>query len=417
MTSETAAPGTQGFWRNRWWIVAACAVGLTVGTGSILVLAFGVFLKPVTEEMGWSRGGFSAALLVTGVCSVLFTPIFGRMLDRFGIRRSVLPMVIVLSLAIASLGMMGPYLIVLYLIFAVAASGGPAQGPMTYSKAIASWFDKERGLALGIATTGSGIGAILMPLEAQYLIDHFGWREAYFGLALTNFVLAFSAFALVIRDPPGYVQNARGLGAAGSLPPGITGREALRTGRFWALISIFAIGGLTINGTLAHVVALLTDHGMPADIAARVLSSSGIAIIIGRVLGGYLLDRYFAPYVGAVVLALPAIGCALLASGVGGPAPIIAVLLCGAGLGVEIDMMGFFVSRYFGIRTFGEIYGYMFPGFAIGVGLGPALMGFDYDVFHSYNLALIVFSVLLVIAAFLCSRLGPYVFPKAEKSR
>lgn len=401
--------------QNRWWIVLACAIGLMVGTGSILILAFGVFLKPVTEELGWSRAAFSAALLVTGTCAVVFTPIFGRMLDRYGIKRSVLPMVVVLSLAIGSLSMIGPSLIVLYLIFAIAAIGGPAQGPLTYSKAVSAWFDRERGLALGIATTGSGIGAILMPLEAQFLIDHVGWRMAYLGLGITNFILAFSVFALIIRDPPGHIGMQRDAAANATLPPGIPGPEALRSWRFWSITAVFAIGGITINGTLAHVAALLTDQGVPADIAARTLASSGIAIIVGRLLGGYLLDRFFAPYVGTIVFTMPAIGCTLLAAGFSGPVAIIAVLLCGAGLGVEIDMMGFFISRYFGIRTFGEIYGYMFPGFAIGVGLGPYLMGLDYDRTHSYQLALYGFAVLLLIAAALVSRLGPYAFPKVEK--
>lgn len=405
--------GLPTFLQNRWWIVVACAVGLMVGTGSIVILSFGVFLKPVTEELGWSRGAFSASLLVQGVFSVVFTPIFGRMLDRYGIRRSVLPMIALLSLAIASLSLLGPSLIFLYLIFVVAAAAGPAQGPLTYSKAVAAWFDKERGLALGLATTGSGIGAILMPLEAQYLIDHFGWRTAYLGLAVTNFVLAFAMFALIIRDPPGHIHASSGPAEARALPPGMAGPEALRSWRFWSITSIFMIGGITINGTLAHVVALLTDRGVPADIATRILAASGIAIIAGRVLGGFLLDRFFAPYIGAGVLALPAIGCALLAAGFTRSVPIIAVLLCGAGLGVEIDMMGFFISRYFGIRTFGEIYGYMFPGFAIGVGIGPYLMGLDYDLTHSYELALIGFAVLLVIAAVLTARLGVYAYPKA----
>ena len=180
-------------------------------------------------------------------------------------------------------------------------------------------------------------------------------------------------------------------------------------------VAIVFIGGATINGTLAHVAALLTDRGIPADTAAIVLSSSGIAIIVGRIAGGWLLDAYFAPYVGAVVFALPALGCALLASGAGGAAPIIAVLLCGAGLGVEIDMMGFFVSRYFGVRNFGAIYGTMFPAFAVGVGVGPALMGLDFDRTGSYELVLIGFAVLLLVASAITSRMGPYAFPRAQR--
>lgn len=415
--ASAAEPTTEkAVLRNRWWIVVASVLGLLVGTGSILILNFGVFMKPVTEELGWSRGAFSAALLVQGVGGIISAPIFGRMLDRYGIRRASLPMIAVLALAVASLSMLNGSLWLLYLIFFIASMGGPTQGPLTYSKAISAWFDKERGLALGIATAGSGIGAILIPLESQYLIDVFGWRMAYIGLAITNFVIAFSIFAFVLRDPPGHVRSPGESATRGAGPAGMAPRDALRSWRLWSITAIFTIGGIAINGTLAHVAALLNDRGIPPDAAAIVLSSSGITIIIGRIFGGWLLDRLFAPYVGGAVLLLPAIGCALLAAGFTGWVPTLAVLLCGAGLGVELDMMGFFVSRYFGIRSFGEIYGYMFVGFAIGVGIGPVMMGRDFDVTGSYTIALWSFTVLLVIAAFLSARLGAYAFPKAAVS-
>src|SRR5215469_2071861 len=132
------------FLRNRWWVVVGSSIGLMVGTGSILAINIAVFVKPVTEELGWSRGAFSASLLVMGLVTAIVQPIFGNMIDRFGVKRASLPMIAVLSVAVASMSLMGPSLLIMYLIYALAATGGAAQAPPMYSKAVSMWFDKER---------------------------------------------------------------------------------------------------------------------------------------------------------------------------------------------------------------------------------------------------------------------------------
>lgn len=404
---------------NRWWIVGASAVGLTVGTGSILAINFAVFVKPVTEELGWSRGAFSAALLVMGLATVFVQPIFGTMIDRFGVRKASLPMIVVLSVAIPAMGLMGSSLIVMYLIFALAATGGAAQAPPMYSKAVSMWFDKKRGIALGLATSGSAFGTILMPLEAHYLVEHFGWRGAYFGLGATNFVIAFTMVAVFIREPPSYRLNRPSAPAAPGAPepPGVRIGVALKSWPFWAVTLAFTLGAVTINGTLAHIVALLGDRGWTPGDAVGVLSASGVAVIAGRIVSGWLLDRSTRPLVPSLLLLVPAIGCALLASGSAGSVPIVGVMLLGFGIGAEIDMMGFLISRYFGLRSFGQILGSCFVGFAIGVGVGPVLMGVSYDTTHSYYLALMANIAAMAVATLLLGTLGTYVYAKGSDAR
>jgi MFS family permease len=193
--------------------------------------------------------------------------------------------------------------------------------------------------------------------------------------------------------------------------PGLTaGEAARRSWRFWMLAAIFLLGGITINGTLAHSVALLTDRGWTPMEAAGVLSGSGAAAVLARFLGGWCLDRLFAPWVAAFCMLVAAAGMALLWSNAGGIAPLIGVLCLGIGLGLEIDAMGYLISRYFGLRSFGEIYGWLFPAFTVGVALGPAMMGITYDRTHSYGPMLAVFFVLLLVTAGLLSVLGPYSF-------
>lgn len=405
--------------QNRWWVVAASTIGLTVGTGSILAINFAVFVKPVTEALGWSRGAFSASLLVMGLVTVFVQPIFGTMIDRFGVKKASLPMIIIMSTAVASMSLMGPSLVVMYLIYVLAAVGGAAQAPPMYSKAVSMWFDRQRGIALGIATSGSALGTILIPLETQYLMGHFGWRGAYLGLGITNFVIAFTVVALFIREPPGYRLNRPSAPPEPGThePPGVKVSVALKSWRFWALTLTFTLGAIAINGTLAHIVALLSDRGWNPGAAVGMLSASGLAVIAGRLFGGWLLDKSTRPLLPSLLLLLPAVGCALLASNLAGSAPIIGVMLLGLGIGAEIDMMGFFVSRYFGLRSFGQILGASFAGFAVGVGVGPVLMGISFDATHSYYTALMANVALMVVATLFLGTLGSYVYIKAPHTR
>ena len=404
-----------GLLRNRWWVVVASVLGLIVGTGSINVFAFGVFLKPVSEELGLSRGTLSAAVFLSSILTAACSPILGTLIDRWGIRTVMLPSIALFALVTACFSLLNPNPIVLFVLYGVSGFVGAGQTPIAYSKAVAAWFDKQRGLALGIAMAGVGLGVLIVPQLSGVLIQAFGWRMAYVGLGVTVFVLAFLPVAAVVREP-----TERDHAAA---PPaalrqrGLTIAEALGTWRFWALTIAFFFGVVAINGTLTHVVALLTDRGMSAQVATAIFSASGIAILVGRILSGFCLDRFHGPYVAVIFLVFPMAGIGLLASGAGGIIPVAGTVLCGLGIGAEVDLMAFFVSRYFGLRGFAQIYGLMFGIFAVGTGLGPYAMGAGFDALHSYRAIFIGFEVVLVIACVLLLRLGPYPFPPEEEPR
>jgi MFS family permease len=164
------------------------------------------------------------------------------------------------------------------------------------------------------------------------------------------------------------------------------------------------------RGTAAHVVPLLTDAGISPASAAATMGVFGLATMTGRLLAGYLVDRFFASRVATVLFLAPIAGFALLASATGG-LPTVGVILLGLGLGTEIDLIAFLVSRYFGQRAFGQIYGYCFMVFGLGSSFGRFLGGFVYDLAGSYNPALIAAGVALVLAVLLVNRLGAYVYP------
>src|ERR1700722_4329320 len=209
MTSTSIAPRA-GIFANRWWIVGASLVGMIVGPGTAVIFVTNVFMLPVTSELGWTRGQFSSGLLASAVCSPIFTPLFGKLMDRFGILRVALPAATCYGLALASFSLLtSDHLWQIYLMFGCASGFGACVGPIVYSKAITAWFDKERGLALGIATCGVGLGTFVIPQMAQLFVSAFGWRVGYIAVGVTTWILSFGMVALFVREPPGYLERMR----------------------------------------------------------------------------------------------------------------------------------------------------------------------------------------------------------------
>jgi predicted MFS family arabinose efflux permease len=240
---------------------------------------------------------------------------------------------------------------------------------------------------------------------------HFGWRGGYVGVGAVIIILAFPLVALFLREPPGH-QPVRGATAAAL--PGMSGGEALKSWRFWALLVALFLTVAAVNGVITQAVPLLTDRATPVQVAVGVLSITGLVTVIARILAGWSLDRFNGPLVGAVCFGLSMIGMILLAAGVRGHLALLGVVLCGIAVGAEVDLIAFYVSRYFGLRAFGTIYGYMFPAIPIGVGAGAAFMGGVHDHAHSYVPALIGNAAMIFVSIVLILSLGAYRYPKAE---
>lgn len=387
--------------RNPWLLVAGAALGLVVGNGPVMQFTFGVFLQPVAAEFGVGRGTISSALLVGVVATGLCTPVVGRLMDRFGIRAIALPLVVGFAACLGALGLFTQSAAVFVVIFGIMGVFAAGQTPLPYARAIAGTFDRRRGLALGIAMAGVGVGTALLPQVAGALIAAVGWRGAYLGLGVLLLVIVVPVLLFLIREP------VRGRGPAVA-QEGLTAAQAIRTRAFWIMAAGFFLLALTAAGLTAHIVPLLTDRGVAPQQAAGVISVIGIALIVGRLVAGYLLDRIFAPYVAVAFTVLPLIGVVLLLVAVNVPTAVVAALLVGLGLGAEVDLIAFLLSRYLGMRAFGEIYGYLFALFMLGNGVGPVVLGVSFQSTGSYTPALVACAVGLVLASVLVLRLGPY---------
>ncbi len=396
---------------SRWWIILASALALIAGQGAINVFAAGVFLKPVGLELGFGRGEISSAIALTNVMIAIASPFFGELLDKFGVRRPLLTSIAHFAIATAAMAMLQPSFAILFGLYGLAGLVGVGQNPTAYSKVIASYFDRERGLAMGLALAGVGLGTALMPPLSNFLINTFGWRIGYVGLGCVIVVLAFLPVAFLLPEP----KKSESLTKAQEQLPGMPLKEAIRKWRFWAMTIAFFFASTTINGSLVHIVPLLTDRGISVGTAVSTVAAAGMALIVGRVIAGYIMDRVFAPYVALFFLGGPIIGLAILGWNL--PInPLIGTVLLGLGVGAEIDLMSFLITRYFGIRAFGALHGTMFSVFVLGNAAGASSLGWSFQLLKSYTPAFTVFECFLAAACMLFLSLGPYEYPVSSSN-
>lgn len=399
-----------------WWVVLAAVVGLSLSIAPVFSFTLGVFIKPLSQEFNWSRAEISLGYALCTLMGAGAMPIVGRMVDRYGARTVVVPSLLIFGLCLASFYFLSARLWHLYLIFIAIGIASSGSTPLPYSRVISLWFDRKRGLALGLSMAGVGLGAFVLPSLAQALVTAVGWRAAYVFLGLLVIVIGVPIIGLLLKETPemlGLQPDGDAIPPAEgakprSQPVGLSRREAWHTSTFWLMTVAFFLVATTTNGCVVHLAPLLTDRGVSAESAAFATSLFGGALLLGRVWAGHLLDRFFAPYVAMGFFLAPALGLVLLWGGATGSGAFVAAFLVGMGLGAEVDMIAYFVGRYFGLLAFGEIYGYLFAAFAIGGGLGPFLMGSGFDATGSYSLVLGTFAVMTLIASGLMPQLGPY---------
>lgn len=404
-----------------WWVVLTAAIGLCLGYAPIFPYSFTVFFKPLIREFHSSRTSISLAFTLANIMQSIGSPLGGRLVDRFGARRVILPSTLIFGLALISLKYFSTSLWQLYALFIILGFVGIATAPVPYGIVASRWFDRRRGLALGLMMVGLSSGAIAMPSVAQRLIALFGWRETYAILGFAVLAVSIPVVGIFLRDSPekvgvlpdGVMDLHRGSEKRSDLP-GVTWPAARRHATFWLMACAFFLVGLSVHACVIHLVPMLTDRGITVAVAALASSLLGIALLIGRVLTGYLLDRFFGPYVAVALFSGVACGIALLWTGAGGSLPLLAAFLVGLGMGAEADIIAYLTSRYFGLRSFGEIYGYAFATYTLAGALGPVLMGIGFDHSGSYRVPLLLFLVTTLTATGLITRLGPYVYRAAR---
>jgi len=398
-----------------WWVVVTAGIGLFFGYAPTIVYSFGIFVKPLLQEFHSSRGNISLAFTLANLAQAITIPSFGRWTDRYGARLVIVLASVIFACTLISSLILSTSLWQLYLFYILLGVCGSGVAPVPYGKVIASWFDRKRGLALGLTMFGLGSGAIVVPSLAQRLISILGWRGAYAVIGLLVAVVCVPVVGIFLRESP----EKMGLLPDGEVPAqatvtsqrvaeGMTWQDARHGPTFWLMAAAFFLVGASVHGCVVHLVPMMTDRGITAERAALASSLLGGALLIGRVGSGYLLDRFFGPYVAMIFFAGAALDMVLLWSTPTGGTAYLAAFLVGLGMGAEGDIIAYLTSRYFGLRAFGEVYGYAFASYALAGALGPWLMGLGFDRTGSYRAVLAGFFIATLLAAVAIMRLGPY---------
>lgn len=386
-----------------WRILVASAVGVGVGLGGIPFFTLGVFLKPLSEAFAWTRAEVAATSLCISIGAGATAPFIGELADRYDVRRIALVSLMAMCIAYLGLTQLNGNIWTLYLGVIVLTVCSSGTSPLVWVLAVSTWFDRARGLALGVTLAGSGVTAIAAPRLVDQLIAAHGWQAGYIGIALFTGLIALPIVFLFFdgkRPQPG------GAGAPAAERPGLSVKQALRTASFWRL----ACGALLVNGAvvtmLVHFVALLTDQGMTRTLATSIAGVLGVAVLIGRLGIGFLMDRLNAASLAGVVFLFPSIGLVLLAFKPDDVTlAVLSAVLFGLASAAEVDLLGYLAGRLFGMRHFGTIYGLLIIAHLTGGGVGPILLGYVHDVRGTYGPGLLAVAVASLFGAILTGSL------------
>ena len=397
---------------------AACTIGMMVSVVPFHIGTFPLFLGPVSAEFGWGRAEFAMSVNMAGLCAALAAPFVGRLVDRFGARTVLLPAVVIYALATMAQSQLSGSRPQFYAIYCLLGVSEAIAGPVAFSHLISSTFQSRRGLFLALVIGAAPtISIMIMAPVTRLLIDHYGWRTTYIILGTIILLLGFPAIAFIQRKPlkaaEPQAQAARSVTAVDI--PGRTVRQVFAAATFWLILIALVIHSLVVGGVRAHSVALLTDRGISAAVATFSVATFALAGLVGNVSSGFLLDRVPSARVALPFFAAALLGLLVLDHAAGAAMALTGIAILGFGIGAESGIGPYFFSRYFGMRSFGTIYGCLVSLLAISSGIGPYLLGRSFDRFGSYSRGLGVAEIGLGLGIVLVLFLGPYVY--AVRSR
>lgn len=405
-------------------MVAALCTVMFLSTGCTLY-AMGVFVRPLEDQFGWSRGQVSAALSLPPLIGGLFSPAAAALLDRLGARFLIGVGGFMMGLCVGLLGLTSSlaYFCLMLMLMAAWQSGTmfPA-GPI-----ISYWFDRRRGQALGFATAGIGLGGLVFAPLVALLIDAFGWRATFYmeGGIIIAVMAPLALFVIRQRPkdmgllPDGDATAVDSLGGEGIAGGGWSLAEAVRTPTFFVVTASFSLASATLSAVLIHVVPFLEDQGFSSVKAGLILGCVSGTGIVGKIGSGYLVDRMSPRLVTAGVFLMQAVGLAILLQSGGSLAGmVIFVLVFGYAMGSVVTLQPIMAVYYFGVVSIAMILGVMVAVTSAFNALGPMIAGFVYDRTGAYSTIFVVYVVLDCLAAVLVYFLGgqPSHLPTIERA-
>ena len=392
-----------------YWIIVVAFIGLFISSGCG-IYSFGLFVRPLQEEFGWTRAGIMTANTISSLVRGIGVVLIGRMIDRFGPKHVMVVGSVVVGLGLGLVSTINS-LWQFYIYYGLAGIGFGGMGFIPVTGLLFKWFRKRRGMAIGVSGVGIGIGSFVMaPLLGSYIIPHFGWRAAFLIIGLVPIIVFIPLVLLVVKRGP----EVMGLQPDGikEMPAedtsvsnrgyrgGLSFRQAIKTSTFWLMAIPGAMFSFATMGIIQNQVVHLTDIGFSAAIAAGVVGIVGITNSAGKFSFGLACDRIRPKYARLIVISLMIIGV-LMFMNLKSTSPMLMVWLytfiMGFGLGGWMPTMSLLVSGSFGMVAFGSIFGIVTMANMLGSSIGPLFAGYGFDVRGFYYLAFTTFLVLYVL--------------------
>jgi MFS family permease len=391
-----------------YWILFACFLFLAIGVGCSQV-SFSFFIKPLQENMGWSRTEIMSALTIYILLMGITGPLAGRLVDRYGARK-IIPLGAFLVTAgfiiLSQMKGLGMY----YAGYVLIGIGSTGIGPVSLTSVVSRWFIKRRGMAIGIMSMGMGIGGIVFaPLVAVYLIPHLSWSQTYLVLGIILGGLIIPISLLLIRSCPAeqglfpdgqYIEKTGSTGRNSPAAEGLTLKAALATPAFWLLAGSIVLNH-THMGVSQSVAPHLDDIGFPVQIAASAISTTAVTSTAGMFFFGWLCDKIPVKLVYIAGLCLMAAGILVLVN-VNASSPVWMIwfyaVLFGFGAGSWMSTMAMLTSTTFGLASYGAIFGTLGLFQNIGGSGGSLFAGYIFDTLNSYYWAFTIIMVMIVAA-------------------
>jgi MFS family permease len=369
-----------------WRIVLLGVAGVLTSMSSALLYGFGSLVVPLQEAFGWTRGELQSSITFLFAGVAIGSQLLGWLYVRFGLRRVAIVSLLVQVLGYLALTRLNGSVYWLYFAFFVMPLLGAGTIAITWTQLISVWFERNRGVALAIILSGSGLAAMLMPPLLAWAVRTGGWQAAFMLLAAMPLLLTLPLAIVYLRFPARRVTKDNATAPESTLD-GVPFNVAIRTWVFWACNLALILSVSLIVGMITTIVPYLQDKGVASVTASQIFSSFGVSIIVSRLLVGYLLDRFQPNLVAAACLFIPAVGCVLFM--VSGPTAtgslLLATICIGVSAGAEFDIAAFLIARYFGLRDYARIFGLHLGLVTVISGLAPAFFGHLYSVFGTYS--------------------------------
>jgi predicted MFS family arabinose efflux permease len=401
-----------GEFRRGWPIVLSAMLGIGLGLSPVPFYTIGIFAPELARTFHWGFGQVMGGLPITTLAVLVASPLVGLLADRFGVRRVALVSVALFGASFMAFAASNGSLVLFYINWGVMAFIGAGTLPITWTRAVNNAFDVRKGFALGLSLLGTGLFGYLVKPFAAAIMAAWGWRVAYVAIGALPLLVALPVafFGFHDVDARGNVVDRKAAQAERrAATPGLTFAQAIRHWRFWVLALAFLPISFAVGGPIPNMENILKLAGFTPDKIVTLASLIGLSVIGGRVIGGWLIDRIWAPAVALALIGAPAAACWLLAHG-----PLtygicaLSIIMIGFAAGVEYDLMAFLVARYFGMKSYAAIYGALYGFFAAGAGVAPVVFGQAFDRTHSYAQPLILSAGMLLAGALLLLTLGRY---------